>query len=521
MRDQLGYNHAVQHKIFNGKSRDEFQKLILKAAANDNYPAESPTASIPGERGSAHIRDAYVHSLSQVAKLKMDERSHEPCIIYINGMYWGVYDIREKVDDHDFTDYYYDQDREDLQFLKTWGGTWSEYGGAQAQNDWDALRNYITTNNMAIQANFDYVDSLYNWHSLVDYFVLNSYIVSQDWLNWNTAWWRGRNQAGDKKKWRYVLWDMDASFEHYINYTGVPDISSDADPCNPESLGDPGGQGHTEILNALTANEDFNQYYISRFIDLANTSLSCASQIAHLDSLIALIEPEMPGQIGLWGGSMTEWKANVQHLKDFINARCTAINQGLIDCYNLDGPYDITFDVQPAGAGEIKVNSAWLPNYPFMGTYFGGIDILLRARANTGYQFAYWETVDTNLIDLDTSETQIRVTQNQTIIAHFVPDGEPLPATYEGAHIPTAFSPNADGNNDWWFVYTGRDIDAINIKIFDRWGEKLYESDDPLEGWDGNYKSKPLNSGVYIYMIKLTHDDGRKETRSGNITLLR
>ena len=52
--------------------------------------------------------------------------------------------MREKVDDHDFTDYYYDQDKNNLQFLKTWGGTWSEYGGAQAQTDWDNLVNFIT-----------------------------------------------------------------------------------------------------------------------------------------------------------------------------------------------------------------------------------------------------------------------------------------------------------------------------------------------------------------------------------------
>ena len=74
-------------------------------------------------------------------------------------------------------------------------------------------------------------------------------LFAMDWLNWNTGWWRGRNPDGDKKKWRYILWDMDATFDHYVNYTGVPDTSSDADPCDPEELGDPGGQGHVPILN--------------------------------------------------------------------------------------------------------------------------------------------------------------------------------------------------------------------------------------------------------------------------------
>ena len=94
--------------------------------------------------------------------------------------------MREKVDDHDFTDYYYDQDKNNIQFLKTWGGTWVEYGGPQAQTDWDNLKNYITTNSMANQANYQTVKSQYNTGSVIDYFLLNSYVVCGDWLNWNT-----------------------------------------------------------------------------------------------------------------------------------------------------------------------------------------------------------------------------------------------------------------------------------------------------------------------------------------------
>ena len=200
-----------------------------------------------------------------------------------------------------------------------------------------------------------------------------------DWLNWNTGWWRGLDPAGDKKKWRYVLWDMDATFGHYVNYTGIPDQSANADPCNPEFLPDPGGQGHTEILVKLMDNPTFYQFYVSRFIDLGNTVYSCDYMINHLDSLIALIEPEMAGQVAKWGSSISTWNNNVQNLRTFINDRCLAIQQGMIDCYNLVGPYEMIFDVDPAGAGDIKVNSIWLNNYPFTGSYYGAIDILLKA----------------------------------------------------------------------------------------------------------------------------------------------
>ena len=74
---------------------------------------------------------------------------------------------------------------------------------------------------MTIPANWNTMKSQYKWHSLVDYIVLNSVVVTADWLNWNTAWWRGMDPLGQKKKWRYALWDNDAAFGHYINYTGI------------------------------------------------------------------------------------------------------------------------------------------------------------------------------------------------------------------------------------------------------------------------------------------------------------
>jgi hypothetical protein len=139
-RDQTGYNDAIHYPVFRTKDRDKYQRLIIKAAAGDNLNFG------PGQ--PAHIRDAYVQALSQTGELRLDERSYEPAVLYVNGQYWGVYDMREKVDDHDYTRYYYDQDEFNIQMLKTWGGTWSEYGGGQAQTDWDNLRNYINSNNM-------------------------------------------------------------------------------------------------------------------------------------------------------------------------------------------------------------------------------------------------------------------------------------------------------------------------------------------------------------------------------------
>ena len=128
-----------------------------------------------------------------------------------------------------------------------------------------------------LPANYNYVDSVYNVKSLADYLVLNTYVVCSDWLVWNTEWWRGLDTAGSHKKWGYCLWDEDATFGHYIDYTGIGNNNPNANPCTPINLGDPGGQGHIPVLNALMTNPTFYQYYVSRFIDLSNTYFNCAS----------------------------------------------------------------------------------------------------------------------------------------------------------------------------------------------------------------------------------------------------
>lgn len=419
-RDQFGDNDALHYPIFRTKDRDHYQRLIIKAAASDNYPFEG---------GGAHIRDAFVQALSQVNDLRLDERSYEPCVLYVNGQYWGVYEIREKVDDSDFTDEYYDQPEDQLYFLKTWGGTWQEYGGTAAQSEWDGLVAYILANDMGDPAAFAYVESLYNWRSLVDYVVLNSQVVCADWLNWNTAWWRGLNPDGDGRRWRYALWDMDATFGHYVNFTGIPDQSAAADPCNPESLPDPGGQGHVPVLDKLlNENDEVRTYYVNRFIDLNNTVFSCPYMIDLLDSLVALIEPEMPGHIARWGGNMAEWQGNVQAIRDFIDERCVQITTGLQDCYDVVGPHRVAYNVDPPLSGDITINSIQPPSYPFSGQYYGNIATTLAPLPGTGWVFSHWEVFSTNTVLPSTTDSLVTVDilAPDSIVAHFKP-----PTRYE------------------------------------------------------------------------------------------
>ena len=386
-RDQMGYTSSLAHEIFPTKDRDRYQRLILKAAANDNYPFEE----------GAHIRDAYVHTLSDVGEFELDERTSRPCIIYLNGEYWGLYEMREKVDDPDYTRKYYDQGEKWLDYLKTWGGTWEEYG---SRADWDDLHNFITTNDMSDPANYEQAADQLNMLSLIDYMIINTHVVCMDWLNWNTSWWRGRKPDGDAKKWRYALWDMDATFGHYINYTGIPNTEPNADPCYAEDL--PSDfEGHGEMINSLMENEEFHSLYVNRYADLNNSYFTCDFMFELLDNMTAEIEPEMERHTDRWGGTVAGWEANVEELKDFIASRCTEINGGIVDCYEVEGPYPVTVNVEPPnGLNNVRVNT-FIPNdYPFMGDYFAGTNLSFAAVPDPDWELDHWE-VDNNVFSPD------------------------------------------------------------------------------------------------------------------------
>ncbi|WP_169924872.1 DUF7948 domain-containing protein [Thermoflavifilum aggregans] len=86
--------------------------------------------------------------------------------------------------------------------------------------------------------------------------------------------------------------------------------------------------------------------------------------------------------------------------------------------------------------------------------------------------------------------------------------------------VPSAFSPNGDGINDVFRV-RGFGIERFEMEIYNRWGQKVYESRDVNQGWDGTYRGKPQPMDAYAYVIHIQFTDGTRVTRTGNVTLLR
>jgi len=488
-RDEYGYNEALKHPFFATSNRAEFQRLMVKAAANDNYPFEN---------GGAYVRDAYIQTLSQLSDLDLDERSSTFVLLFVNGAYWGVYDLRERVDDNDYTEFYYGQERkfrgsdEYIQFLKTWGSTQAQYGNQRAINDWTSLVSFINQNDMGNEANYSIVNNQLNIESLIDYVVINSFVVSRDWLNYNTGWWRGLNTTANAQKWRYILWDMDAGLGHFINYTGMPNVSATAPPCQVDNLNV--GNGHIQSLKKLIdENTEVREMYINRYADLLNTHFSCSNLLYVLDSMITVIQPEMPRQIQRWGGSMQTWQNNVQTLRNYINERCNAMPGLLANCYQLSGPENITFMVEPEGAGEIKMNSEWLTSYPFTASMFGNINSTFEARGNDFYTFSHWE------ISIPGSEPE----QTQNPFVKNINQSGIIKAVFVN---PFEIPDDLDLIYYWHFNNFNSSVDVKEIPA----DYKLISGTDPLMVYTGSGSRDidPVNEGS-AFNLQLNETEGR------------
>ena len=87
-------------------------------------------------------------------------------------------------------------------------------------------------------------------------------------------------------------------------------------------------------------------------------------------------------------------------------------------------------------------------------------------------------------------------------------------------YLPTGFTPNGDGTNDVLYIRSNF-VTEVYLTIYDRWGEKLFETNDAKNGWDGLFKGKQLDQGVYGYYMTFRCNNGQESFKKGNITLLR
>lgn len=116
------------------------------------------------------------------------------------------------------------------------------------------------------------------------------------------------------------------------------------------------------------------------------------------------------------------------------------------------------------------------------------------------------------------NEYSLTVTYNghckATATASIRVSGNPAP------FVPNVFTPNGDGNNDVFMVF-GKNLGKVNLMVFNRWGEKVFESNNQYAGWDGTYKGEMQNTNVFVYQVTATYLDGSTYATNGTVTLVR
>ena len=611
--DETGTEAQFNKKLFGTSLRDKFDRIMFKAAGSDNL---RPGGFVPSN--GAHIRDVFAQTLSEKYGLEMDFRRWQPVLLFINGQYWGVYDMRERVDG-DYFEYYYGKKRDKVDHLSYWGGLRTRLG---SDTGWTNLYNFIVNNNMAVPANYNYVKTQLNLKSFCQYFIINTWLVNHDWLNWNTMWWRGRGN-NNRIKWRYALWDMDAILGlNNPNYSGLSTTSFEFDPCEPTTLFQNSSNiKHTDMLTNLLDNADFDRFYKEQWIEMFNGPLNCTNMLSHWDSCVAVIDPEMARQATRWGMTYAQWQTYTAQARTFIENRCAVIGRKLDSCmqlkprelklnvspsnggfvslngsvkspyvwsrimmadstYELEatstlGPYwsfdrwekqeptnvlnpnanaspaqfefndkdsviayfkyynydsiDVTFDVQPANSGEIYLNGNLIPTYPYTTRLSRLQAYNIQAQEKDQYKFILWTKNNSNTSINNTTEATTSFTYDTTDVItanfKFIPPPippPPLPEINREVFIPNAFTPNGDGNNDYFHIKIGPDVVGMDLRVFDRWGQQVFRTTELRQGWDGTYNSEQTAPmGAYHYLIKLKYRDNTTDTHKGDVTLIR
>lgn len=409
--DKQGYAAEHQQKYFNTSTRDSFDMVLIKAAGSDNYNG--------GPQRAAHIRDMFAHTLSEKYQLDMDGRRYEPTIVLFNGQYWGVYELRERVD-KDYIAYNYGVKEKNVDNLKYWGGLQASPG---TTTGWSNLVNFIFNNSMTIPSNYQQVKDSLNLKSFAQYFIFNQYLVNSDWLNWNSQWWRGR--GNNPVKWRYALWDEDNILDLGQNYSGWPTTTFNADPCDPINGAQLGNVNvpHTTMLDSLMKNPEFALLYKNQWLEMLTGCFKCENILAHFDSVTNIIQPEMQRHINRWSGTYADWQSNITYARNQIVNRCAVVNGKIDTCYGVNPQY-LKLNVSPTNAGTIAMDGVTKSPYVWAKLMDADTIYNLKATPTAGayWTFDHWEKQEpTNIINPNTTTDLIQYDfkESDSVIAYF------------------------------------------------------------------------------------------------------
>jgi len=355
-RKQYGVN-KLEYPLFHDRPRASFDNFALRASGSDwSYTM---------------FRDGLVQQACHDFNMNLDNMAFRPSVVYVNGQYMGIHNIREKVDeDYVASNFGYKEGTFDL----IENGDYVESGSLDAWNTYWALVN----KDLSIQANFDTVANYMDIKSFSDLIVTEVFAGNSS-IDHNTMAWKPKGSG----KWRWILMDLDRGFFEYDKYL----------------LSYYSGQS-VWPLSQLLKNANYKTYLGTHLANHLYTTFNPIRMDQRIDRHKELIEAEMPMHIGRWQGttstygnaipSMAYWNTKVQNLKSYADGRPINILYDLQSTYGFSAPAALTLSVSPSEGGEVLFNDFKLSATEWFGMYPKNLNFTLKAVQNPGYNFKGW-----------------------------------------------------------------------------------------------------------------------------------
>ena len=430
----------IDYKLFENKDITRFESIVLRNAGNDFT-----------SQGNAMMRDGLMQTL--VHDTEIDGLGFQPAVVYLNGEYWGIHNIREKINEH-YVESNSGVDSDNIDLLYNGSGLNFFAASHGTAEQYDALIDYVRTSNLLFPSFFEKVEEMMDMDNYIDYVVAQIYYANTDWPGNNTKLWRERSQTG---KWRWILYDTDFGFN--LSYGGQSWHNTLDFALEPNGPGWPNPPWSTLLLRQLFDSAEFRARFVNRTADFINTSFKPDHVHGVIDSLAGLMYTEMPRHManvtrsGAWGGSMNEWYNQLTSLKNFGTERPEYIEQFYTQARSLGGHLGVgpltntSVQINDPVRGQIQLNRLLIDEEEWTGRYFGGVDIPVRAIPRNGFEFSGWTG------DIVSSESAITIEAGMNITAHFSPSTDTLGLVISEIMYNTN---NSQDSEDWIELYNGK-----------------------------------------------------------------